>query len=252
MRLLAVLACLMFASPSDAQVQDLHSRWDAILAKYLSGHPDGVNRFDYAALRDAPADRAVLEDYIDALEAAAPSVMGADEAFAYWANLYNAVTVRLIVQEAPETSIREIRPRLWSIGPWGVERVSVEGKDLSLDDIEHDIMRPMFEAAMVHYAVNCASIGCPNLKPTAWRAATLDADLDAAARAYVNHPRGVTVNENGLVVSRIYRWFREDFGASDEGVIEHLLRFAEPELAEAIEANPDIVGHEYDWALNRP
>jgi hypothetical protein len=252
MRLLAVLAYLLLAWPAAAEEPDLHSPWDVILSTYLSEPADGVNRFDYAALRNTPADRAVLEDYIDALEAAAPSQMSEDEAFAYWANLYNAVTVRLIVVEAPETSIREIRPRFWSIGPWGVERVTVEGKDLSLDDIEHDIMRPMFEAAMVHYAVNCASIGCPNLKPTAWRAATLDADLDAAARAYVNHPRGVTVSENGLVVSRIYRWFREDFGASEEGVIEHLLRFAEPELAAAIEADPYIVGHEYDWALNRP
>jgi len=252
MRLLALLACLIMVSPTAAQEPDLHSPWDDILAKYLSEHPDGVNRFDYAALRDAPSDRAVLEDYIDALEAAAPSDMSEDEAFAYWANLYNAVTVRLIVVEAPETSIREIRPRFWSIGPWGVERVTVEGEDLSLDNIEHDIMRPTFKAAMVHYAVNCASIGCPNLKPTAWRAEGLDAELEAAARAYVNHPRGVTVTEDGLVVSRIYRWFREDFGDSEEGVIEHLLRFADPQLAAQIEANPDIADHKYDWALNRP
>jgi len=252
MRLLILLAAIAFSAPALAQQGDLHSPWDDILAKYLSEHPDGVNRFDYAALRNAPADRAVLEDYIDALQAAAPSQMSENEAFAYWANLYNAVTVRLIVQEAPDNSIREIRPRLWSIGPWGVERVTVEGEDLSLDDIEHDIMRPRFEAAMVHYAVNCASIGCPNLKPTAWRAEALDAELETAARAYVNHPRGVTVTPDGLVVSRIYRWFREDFGDSEQGVIDHLLRFAEPELAQAIEANPDIAGHDYDWSLNRP
>ncbi len=252
MRLLAILAALLLAMPAVAQEHDLHAPWDGILGKYLSEHPDGVNRFDYAALRNASADRAVLEDYIVTLELAAPSQMGEDEAFAYWANLYNAVTVRLIVQEAPDNSIREIRPRLWSIGPWGVDRVTVEGEDLSLDDIEHDIMRPGFEAAMVHYAVNCASIGCPNLKPTAWRAEGLEADLEAAARAYVNSPRGVAVTEDGLVVSRIYRWFREDFGDSEHGVVEHLLRFAEPELAAAIEANPNIAGHAYDWALNRP
>lgn len=253
MRLLIMLAALFATAPAHAQEPgDLHAPWDAILSKFLSEHPDGVNRFDYAALRDAPADRAVLEDYIDALEAAAPSEMSADEAFAYWANLYNAVTVRLIVVEAPENSIREIRPRLWSIGPWGVDRVTVEGEALSLDNIEHDIMRPRFEAALVHYAVNCASIGCPNLKATAWRADGLEDDLEAAARAYINHPRGVTATPDGLVVSRIYRWFREDFGGSEAGVIDHLLRFADPELAAQIEANPDITGHEYDWALNRP
>jgi hypothetical protein len=95
--------------------------------------------------------------------------------------------------------------------------VTVEGEALSLDNIEHDIMRPRYQAALVHYAVNCASIGCPNLKATAWRAETLAADLDAGARAYINHPRGVTVTEDGVIVSRIYRWFREDFGDSEAG-----------------------------------
>ena len=101
MRLLILLAALLVAAPAYAQQGDVHAPWDVILAKYLSEHPDGVNRFDYAALRDTPADRTSLEDYIDTLEAAAPSEMGEDEAFAYWANLYNAVTVRLIVVEAP-------------------------------------------------------------------------------------------------------------------------------------------------------
>ncbi len=252
MRFLIAFLTLVFTAPTQGQDVDLHTPWDALLSRYLTDHPDGVARFDYAALRASAQDSAALEAYIAALEAARPSTMGEDEAFAYWANLYNAVTVRLIVDEAPERSIRQIRPRPWSIGPWGVDRVTVEGEALSLDNIEHDIMRPRYEAALVHYAVNCASIGCPNLKPTAWRADTLHADLEAGARAYINHPRGVTMTERGLEVSRIYRWFRVDFGDSEEGVIAHILQYAEPELAAAIEANPNIVGHEYDWALNQP
>ncbi|MEQ8405143.1 MAG: DUF547 domain-containing protein [Oceanicaulis sp.] len=247
--IIAMLAAACFAG--FAHAQDLHAPWDALLATHLVQSNDGINRFDYAALRAHAEDRSALDGYIQALEAAAPSQMSADEAFAYWANLYNAVTVKLIVDEAPERSIRQIKPHPFAIGPWGVERVTVEGEALSLDDIEHDIMRPTFEAAMVHYAVNCASIGCPNLKPTAWRAATLDADLDAAARAYINHPRGVTRVENGIEVSRIYRWFREDFGDSEAGVIAHIRRFAAPELAAHIDAEPDIRGHQYDWDLNR-
>ena len=245
----AMLAAVWFAGA--AYAQDLHAPWDVVLAEHLVESPDGINRFDYAALRSDAEDRAALEGYIAALEAASPSQMEPDDAFAYWANLYNAVTVRLIVDEAPERSIRQIKPHPFAIGPWGVERVTVEGEALSLDDIEHDIMRPNFEAAMVHYAVNCASIGCPNLKPTAWRGATLAADLDAAARAYINHPRGVTQVENGIEISRIYRWFREDFGDSEEGVIAHILAFAEPELAAHIRARRDIRGHQYDWDLNR-
>ncbi len=250
MRLVACLFALLLPAP--ALAEDLHTPWDGLLARHLSDHPDGVARFDYDALRASEADVAALNGYIAALEAARPSAMNEDDAFAFWANLYNAVTVRLIVEAAPERSIRQIRPRPWSIGPWGVDRVTVEGEPLSLDDIEHDIMRPRYQAALVHYAVNCASIGCPNLKATAWRGETLNDELDAMARAYVNHPRGVTVTERGLVVSRIYRWFRVDFGGSEAGVVAHLLTYAEPELAAAIESNPNIAGHAYDWALNQP
>lgn len=230
---------------------DVHSQWDAILSQYLQVSRDGINRFDYAGLRDSEAHRESLNQYIILLEAATPSQMSDDEAFAYWANLYNAVTVRLIVEEAPEHSIRQIRPRLFSTGPWGADRVTVEGERLSLDNIEHDIMRDRYNARLVHYAVNCASIGCPNLKPTAWRVDTLQADLEEGARAYINHPRGVTVTDRGLVVSSIYRWYQEDFEDSREGVISHLLNYSDPELASAIRSNPRIVDYEYDWALNR-
>lgn len=234
-----------------AAAQDLNEAWDAILSEYLVQSDDGINRFRYEALRVDTEDRAALDAYVAALERATPSAMAPDAAFAYWANLYNAVTVKLIVDEAPENSIREIKPHPFAIGPWGADRVTVEGENLSLDNIEHDIMRPRYQAALVHYAVNCASIGCPNLKPTAWRAETLQSDLEAAASGYINHRRGVTVVEGGIEVSRIYRWYRQDFGDSEAGVIAHVLDYADPELAAHVRANPSVRGHQYDWDLNR-
>jgi len=251
MRLFMVFALVFMASPSWAQ-DDLHAPWDIILEGYLVPGADGVNRFDYDGLRADSEAREQLGAYIRTLESTPVSTLEPDAQFAFWANLYNALTIRLIVDEAPERSIRQIRPHLFSIGPWGMEITTVEGRSMSLDDIEHGVMRPQFEAALVHYAVNCASIGCPNLMERAWRAETLEVDLETAARAYVNHPRGVTVTQRGLVVSRIYRWYREDFGASEDGMIAHLLDFAGPELAAQIRANPRIAGHEYDWSLNRP
>lgn len=250
-RMLALCLLWTALAPS-AFADDLHAVWDRLLGEYVVDGADGVDRVDYDRLRAAEADRAALDAYIAALEAQPVSTLARGEQFALWANLYNAVTVRLIVEENPERSIMQIRPNLFSIGPWGADRVMVEGRALSLDDIEHAIMRRQFEAALVHYAVNCASIGCPDIRRRAWRAQTLDEDLDAAARAYVNHPRGVTVTGRGLVISRIYKWFEEDFGGNDSGVIAHLLRYAEPELASAINANPRIASHAYDWALNRP
>lgn len=242
---------LGLASLSSVWAQaDPHLAWDELLRTYLVESADGINRFDYDGLRRHDADRASLSAYIETLEAMPVSEMEPQDQFAYWANLYNAVTVRLIIDEAPTNSIRQIRPRPWSIGPWGVDRVEVEGRDLSLDDIEHGIMREEFEAPLVHYAVNCASIGCPNLKPDAWRGDTLEADLEAAARAYINHPRGVRVTEDSLEVSRIYAWFQEDFGGDEAGVLAHLLIYAEPGLAIELQGRTRISGYAYDWSLN--
>jgi Protein of unknown function, DUF547 len=131
------------------------------------------------------------------------------------------------------------------------KRVTVEGRELSLDEIEHSILRPTFRDPRVHYSVNCASIGCPNLRPKAWHAETLDADLDAAARAYVNHPRGASIgSDGGLTVSSIYSWFKADFGGTDAGVIAHFKKFAEPDLAKRLEMVSGIGADSYDWGIN--
>lgn len=246
---LALLAFLI-TGPALAQ-EDRHASWAGLLDRYLSAGPDGVNRFDYEALRQSPSDRDALDAYIATLEATDPQSLDADARYAFWANLYNAATVRLIVEEAPERSIRQIKPHLFAAGPWGMDIVTVNGQALSLDNIEHDILREEYEPSLVHYAVNCASIGCPNLQPEPWRGETLQADLERAAREYVNHPRGVSVGEDGLVVSTLYRWYREDFGGDEAGVIDHLLRYADEALADRIRAHPRIEDHAYDWSLNR-
>lgn len=237
--------------PPQTVLAQHHADLTALLTQYVYPSPDGVNRVDYDRWRDNTADRQALSDYIARLEATSLAPLSRDARFAFWANLYNAVTVRLILDENPSRSIRQIRPHLFSLGPWKAKRVTVEGTRLSLDNIEHDTLRAHYGDPRVHYALNCASIGCPDLRTAAWEPETLHADLDAAARDYVNHPRGVTVRPDGLVISKIYKWFREDFGDSAEGVIEHLLRYADGDLRSAIEARPRIAGHRYDWRLNR-
>ena len=122
---------------------------------------------------------------------------------------------------------------------------------LSLDEIEHSILRATFKDPRVHYSVNCASYGCPNIGTKAWRAETLDADLDAAARAYINHARGVAVSGNGaLKVSSIYSWFKADFGGTDAGLTAHFKAYAGPELAKVLDAGATVAGDDYDWSLN--
>ncbi len=202
----------------------------------------------YAHVSDA--DRKRLDRYIDDLTALAISAYSRDEQRAYWINLYNALTVQVILDHYPVKSIRQIKPNLFSVGPWRKKLITVEGEQLSLDDIEHRILRPIWRDPRLHYAVNCAAIGCPNLQTEAYTAANADTLLDRGARAYVNNPRGVAFRNGRLIVSSIYEWFQEDFGNSDEGVIGHLRRYAEPPLAARLNGTKRIAGDGYDWALN--
>ena len=156
----------------------------------------------------------------------------------------------MIVDNYPLTSIRKLKSGFVSIGPWDRKLVTVRGQELSLNDIEHEILRKRYPSPLIHYMVNCASIGCPNLKPGLWRAETFDADRDAAARVFINSPRGVRITRKGLVLSSIYKWFRKDFGGSKEGVLAHLRHYAGPELAAAIDGGAKIIDHDYDWSLN--
>jgi hypothetical protein len=228
-----------------------HSDWAAFLARHVRPAPDGVNRVAYGDV--GAADHRLLAAYLDRLAATPVSRLARPEQMAYWINLYNALTVRVVLDHYPVGSIREINisPGLFSTGPWGAMLVAVEGERLCLDDIEHRILRPLWRDPRIHYAVNCASIGCPNLQMAPFLALGLDRDLDEAAIAYINHPRGVTVSADGrLTVSSIYVWFQDDFAGSARGVIQHLMAYAAPELAMALQKLARIDRHVYDWRLN--
>ncbi len=224
--------------------------WDALLGRVVSRHDDGINRVDYAALAGPKA--AALQRIVAELAAVQISRFNRDQQQAYWINLYNALTLQVVAAHYPVRSIRDIdiSPGWFSDGPWDAELVTVEGTALTLNDIEHRILRPIWRDARVHYAVNCASLGCPNLAAEAYRGAVVDAQLERAARAYVNHPRGVSLAGGRVTVSKIYDWFLEDFGGSTKGLLAHLAAYAEAPLAEALAAVEEIDGTAYDWALN--
>ena len=177
--------------------------WADILAAYTALDGDLV-RFDYEGLSKSPQDMEALQTYIAAMSELTPSVMGRSDALAFWANLYNAITVNIVAQNWPVKSIRKIGGGLFDGGPWKHDIITVEGQTLSLDAIEHDTMRKRFKEPRIHYMVNCASVGCPNLKQTPWRAATLEADMTAAAKAFINSPRGAYVENGALTTSSIF------------------------------------------------
>ena len=224
-----------------------HQIWDAFLGAHVSRTDDNRTRFDYAGVTDAEHD--TLKTYIAVLARLDPTTLSRNEAFAYWANLYNALTIDIVLEKYPVKSILRIRSGLLP-GPWKRKLITVNGEKLSLDNIEHDILRPFFNDNRVHYAVNCASYGCPNLAERALTGANLDAMLDQGARDYVNHPRGVTIKDGKVTASSIYKWFKEDFGDSEQGVLDHLASYADPSLKAQLEAATEIHRYDYDWALN--
>ena len=236
--------------PDDAFAGGSLASWDNLLAKYVRAGGDGLNRVDYAAWKGNSADMSALNVVVNAFAAMPVSTLTKAEQFCVWANLYNALTLQVVLGRFPVRSIRDIKSSPLAMGPWKDKRITVQGKRLSLDDIEHNILRKQWREPRVHYAVNCASIGCPNLLRRGWRAETLEAELTAAARAFINSPRGVRVVRAGQVrVSSIYQWFKVDFGNSDAGVLAHLRQYAAPALATQL-GNARIVGHDYDWSIN--
>ena len=228
-----------------------HSPWNNFLRKYVITPPlSGINRVRYD---DVTADdRKVLQGYLDFLQTLSISTYNRDEQKAYWINLYNALTVHIILSHYPVDSIRDINisPGWFSRGPWGAKLLTIAGAKVSLDDIEHRILRPIWKDNRVHYAVHCASIGCPNIFPMAYTAKNLEQLLDRGAREYVNHSRGAAFTNGQLQVSSIYIWFQDDFGGSTDCVVAHLRQYASGSLAETLQSYRGDLKHDYDWRLN--
>jgi hypothetical protein len=230
-----------------------YSAWDSMLKAYLRPAEDGLVRLAYRRMK-AEA-HGTLKAYIRRLEAVKVPTLDRDEQFAYWSNLYNAKTIDIVLDHYPVKSIRDINlggglVALVVGGPWKAKVVEVGGEKLSLDDIEHTILRGRFQDHRVHFAVNCASVGCPNVSRDAFTGAGLDDHLNRNARAFVNSPRGVRLVGGKVQVSSIFNWFKSDFGGTDAGVLEHLRRYAEPPLAAKLAGVTKIDDYFYDWSLN--
>ena len=227
-----------------------HDDWDAFLVRYLRIGAEGVHRVAYGAV--APEDRALLENYVARLGGLPISRYSRPEQMAYWINLYNALVVRLVVDHYPIASIRDIGKGSGApgVGPWRRKLVEVEGTPLSLSDIAHRILRPIWRDPRVHYALACGAVSCPNLQPEPFYADQLDRQLSEAAMAYVNDRRCIRIEGDQLGLSSLYRWYREDFGPTDRDVINHLMAYAEPNLAMKLQGFDRISDDGFDWRLN--
>jgi hypothetical protein len=224
-----------------------HSAWDAFLARYLVLGKDGIARLAYR--RVLPDDREALSLYVATLGGLPITLYRRAEQLPYWINLYNALIVRTVLAHYPVDSILDIGGKPGH-GPWGKKLIHIEGEEVGLGDIQDRILRPYWRDPRLHYALNFAALGSPNLAARAYTAATTEAMLDAGARAFINHPRGARIRRGELFVSSIYFWYAADFGGTDRGIIAYLRRYAKPRLAQALARETRIAGHSFDWSLN--
>ncbi|MDC5850551.1 DUF547 domain-containing protein [Vibrio europaeus] len=217
-----------------------HQDWQSFLDIYLVKNGDNT-LVKYGSV--SPQDKQKLNQYIASLAAIDPREYSSSEQYAYWVNLYNAITVDLILDDYPVKSITKLGG-LFSFGPWDDEVVTVAGKKLTLNDIEHRILRPIWSDPRTHYAVNCASLGCPNLQTQAFTADNTEQLLEQAAKEFINSDKGVLQLKGKTQLSSIYDWFAEDFGNKQE-LIQHLAKYRS-ELANL----SGKFSYEYDWDLN--
>ncbi len=244
--ILALFSCLSILA-SAADIDSSHAALTAILGKHVK--PSGV---DYAGLKK---NSAPLASYLDTLAGVSEPTFKQwpkDQQMAMLINLYNAATLKLVVDHYPLKSIKEVGKL--SGGPWKQSVVRLFGKSVSLDHIENNLLRPNYKDPRIHFAINCASIGCPALRNEAFQASKLNAQLDEQARAFLHDSTKNRVDSKAgvLYLSSIFDWFKGDF-VSKSGSVE---KFIAPYLDETnrkwvAKGGFKIKYTDYDWSLNK-
>ncbi|RMF00012.1 MAG: DUF547 domain-containing protein [Bacteroidetes bacterium] len=213
-------------------VRPNHQSWDALLRTYVSSS----GRVDY---RRWQADMDQLDTYLETLSQQAPQKdWPAAEVKAYWINAYNAFTVKLVLENYPLQSIRDLDGG----NPWDRKWIEIGDNTYSLNQIEHQILRPRFRDARIHFAINCAAASCPPLFNRAFTASNTERLLTQLTEAFINNPVYNTITEEQAEVSKIFEWYAEDFG----DLRSYLNQYSRTNIG------PDtpITFKAYDWALN--
>lgn len=208
----------------------------SILDGLLKAHVSSTGVVDYAALKKKEA---TLDKYLKKMEAyTVESTWSREQALAFWINAYNAYTIKLILKNYPLASITDLHDGK----PWDVKWIKLNGKTLSLNNIENDIIRPQYNEPRIHFAVNCAAKSCPPILNASYKARSLDAQLESQTKKFINNPAFNTLGKNEIKVSKIFDWYGEDFG----NVASFVLRYADS----TVKPSAKVTFMEYDWRLN--
>jgi len=231
--LVTLVACFCAISCMLAQgSENVHQDWDEL----LTSHVNEQGFVDYLSMK---AERNKLDNYLDHMESIAYMYnVESDAALAFWLNVYNALTVQVILDNYPVSSMRDIDDgRVWKI-----ERFRMQDRYLSLDHIEHDIIRKRFGDPRIHFALNCGAISCPPLHNKAFNSTDLHQVLEKLSSQFVNNPSYNRIEHGKLFLSKIFEWYEADFG--------NLAKFVKLYASYPVRENQEIVFLKYDWSLN--
>jgi hypothetical protein len=245
---------LMAAAQAAFAFDHSHAGWNALLKQHVviagNGHS---SRVDYAGFR---RDQRALQSYLEGLSAVADGEYGKwsrEQRLAFLVNAYNAFTVDLVLTRYPELkSIKDLGSILQS--PWKKEFFALLGARRSLDAVEHGLIRApgSFDEPRIHFAVNCASIGCPMLREEAYVADKLEAQLEEQAMRFLSDRSRNRFEGGKLEVSKLFDWFKEDFGAREQYFAKYARLLADgPEAQKQVAEGRAPLGFlDYDWSLN--
>ena len=238
--LLWTALCLFLPGPAAAGADN--TIYAGLLEKYVVG-----NRVNYDGLQK---EEGMLDQYLALLSAADPDALTRNHEFAFYINAYNAFTLKLILTRYPDiNSIKEIGS--FFSNAWSKEFIPLKGRTVSLDYIEHQVLRQKFKDPRVHFAINCAARGCPPLYNRPFEGDRLEVQLTERTRAFINTPHANFVKGDTLYLSKLFSWFEEDF---NDNPLYFVRQYAGERLLKEIEAaGPGIKVSflDYDWALNR-
>lgn len=204
-----------------------------------------------------------LDEYLEAIAKINPDTISNDNVrLAFWINAYNAYTLQVIAENYPLESINDLHTGGLIIGQvigqtvWHDDAFSINGEKVSLNYIEHEVIRKKFDEPRIHFALVCAAMSCPPLRREAYEGYKLEMQLQNQAEIFLNNPlhNSFDIQEKTAYLSKIMDWYAGDFGDTDEERLLYYVRFIDGTAAESIKQNPsewDIEFNDYDWSLNK-
>lgn len=227
-----------------------HGAWERFLVRYIRPGGDGVHRLAYG--RVSEGHKRDLASYLGHLSEVNIAAYRRAEQLAFWINLYNALTVDLVLDHYPIASLRRLSLEHGgsAVGAWDYPVIEMDGVRLSLNDIELGVIGSIWQDPRIRYALSCAAIGCPNLQPVPFTGDRIDQQLSDAAMDFVNDSRCIEVADGKLYISSLFRWNYQAFGGSDRAVINHLMAYADPDMAMRLQEFDHVHGDLFDWRLN--